>query len=99
MKTVYSLREDCEYIAKVQAASLNPKPFGLKTTDGLFGTEQWWHNVETGVIPLIRLTGTITRLLRAGMHKETESFEMLTSDGKNFQYDCVAADRIDRKLY
>ena len=96
MKTIYSLREDRDYVAKVQAASLSPKPFGLKATDGLFGSEQWWHNIESGVIPLIRVTGTITRLLRTGMHNESESFEMLTPDGKSFQYDCVAAARRER---
>ena len=99
MKTVYNLREDRDYVAKVQAASLSPKPFGLKATDGLFGSDQWWHNVETGVIPRIRVTGVIARLLRTGMHNESESFEMLTSDGKSFQYDCIAADHRDRKLY
>jgi hypothetical protein len=98
-KTVYSLRADRDYIAKVQAASLSPKPFGLKATNGLFGSGEWWQNIETGVIPLIRFSGTITRLLRTGMHNESESFEMLSADGKNFQYDCVAADRKDRKLY
>jgi hypothetical protein len=99
MKTVYSLREDRDHIAKVQAATLSPKLFGLKATGGLFGSEQWWHSIEIGVIPLIRYTGTIIRLLRTGMHNETESFEMLTPDGQNFQYDFVAADRGDRKLY
>ena len=99
MKIVYSLRDDRDYIAKVQAASLSPKPFGLKATDGLFGSEQWWRNIEAGIIPLIRFSGTITRLVRTGMHNESESFEMLTPDGTSFKYDCIAADRRDRKLY
>jgi hypothetical protein len=99
MKTVYSLREQHDYIAQVQTASLSPKPFGLKATHGLFGSEEWWRNIETGVIPLTRYSGTITRLLRTGMHNESQSFELLTDDGQTFQYDCVAADRRDRKLY
>jgi hypothetical protein len=99
MKTVFKLRDQRDYIAKVQAASLSPKPFGLKATHGLFGSEEWWRNIETGVIPVMRYSGTITRMFRAGMHNESECFEMVTEDGQSFQYDCIAADRRDRKLY
>lgn len=99
MKTVYHLRDDGVHIADVQAATLSPKPFGLKATRGLFGSDEWWRNIETGVIPLIRYSGTITRLLRTGMHNESQSFELVTDDGQTFQYDWVAADRRDRKLY
>jgi hypothetical protein len=99
MKTVYSLRNHGDYVARVQAASLSPKPFGLKVTHGLFGSEEWWRNIEVGIIPVIRYTGKITRLFRAGMQNESECFEMLTNDGRNFQCDCVATDRKDRKLY
>ena len=99
MKTVYSLRDQRDYIVQVQAASLSSKPFGLKITHGLFGSEEWWRNIETGVIPVIGYAGTITRLFRAGMHNESECFEMLTNDGRSFQYDCKATDKKDRKLY
>ena len=99
MKTVYCLREDRDHIAAVQTASLGPKPFGLKPTDGLFGSDIWWQNIETGVIPLVRLAGTITRLFRVGMHNDTECFEMVMPDGRTFQYDCKVAHRKDRKLY
>ena len=99
MKTIYHLRQDHKHIENVQAASLSSKPFGLKVVNGLFGSEDWWHNVDTGVIPLIRHTGTITRLFRAGMHNESECFEIVGSDGQIFHYDCIALNRRDRKLY
>jgi hypothetical protein len=99
VKTIYHLREDRKHIEKVQAANLSPKPFGLKVVNGLFGSEEWWHNVETGAIPLIRYTGTITRLFRAGMHNESECFEIVDPEGQAFQYDRIALDRRDRKLY
>ena len=99
VKTIYNLREDRGRIAKAQAASLSSKPFGLKATHGLFGSEEWWHNLETGVIPLIRRTGNITRLFRAGMHNESQCFEMGVTGGQKFQYDCVAMDRTDRAVY
>ena len=38
-------------------------------------------------------------MFRTGMHNESQSFELLTDDGQTFQYDCVAADPRDRKLY
>ena len=62
MKTVYYLRDDLDYVAKVQTASLSPKPFGLKVTHGLFGSEEWWRSIETGVVPVIRYAGTIAHV-------------------------------------
>jgi hypothetical protein len=99
VKTVYHLREDREHIAKTQAATLSAKPFGLKPADGLFASDEWWHNLDVGVIPVIRYAGSITRLFRSGMHNESECFEIVSPDGQTFQYDCVALNRRDRKLY
>jgi len=99
MKTIYHLRKDAEHIAKAQAASLSPKPFGLNATHGLFCSEEWWENIEAGVIPRIQKTGTITRIFRAGMHNESQCFEMVCQDGGKFEHDCIAANRKDRKLY
>jgi hypothetical protein len=99
MKIVYSLREDLDHIAAVQAAVRSPKPFGFKATNALFGSDIWWQNIDTGIIPLVRLTGTIARLFRAGMQNESECFEMIMPDGQTFQYDCKVAHRKDRKLY
>lgn len=99
VKTIYQLREDRELIADIQAASLSPKPFGFKPVNGLFASDEWWHNLDVGVIPLIRYAGTITRLFRSGMHYESECFEILNSDGQTFQYDLIALNSRDRKLY
>jgi hypothetical protein len=98
VKTIYHLRDDRERIAKVQAASLSPKPIGLKPIHGLFGSDEWWRNLDASVIPVIRYAGTITRLFLAGMHNESECFEIVT-DGQAFRYDCKALRRRDRKLY
>lgn len=54
MKTIYYLQEDQERIANTQAASLSAKPFGLKPVDGLFASDEWWHKIDAGVIPVIR---------------------------------------------
>lgn len=99
METIYHLREDREQIANTQAASLSAKPFGLKPTDGLFASDEWWHNLDVGVIPVLRYAGSITRLFRSGMHNESECFEIVRSDGQTFRYDCIASNRRDRKRY
>jgi hypothetical protein len=99
MKTVYHLRKDTGHIAHVQSASLSPKASGLKATRGLFGSEEWWQNIKSGLIPQSRKTGTITRLFRAGMHNESQCFEMVCLDGERFEYNCIAANREYRRLY
>jgi hypothetical protein len=99
MKTVYSLRDDKKQIADVQEASLSPKPFGLKATQGLFGSDIWRQNIQTGKIPLIQFTGIITKLMRTGMHNEYPCFEMKLANGETFDYDCKVMNRADRKLY
>lgn len=96
---VYSLREDRQQVADTQAASLSPKPFGVKQTHGLFGSEEWWRKIEAGVIPLVRLRGRITWLFRVGMHNDTSCFEMTLPDGHTFAYDCLAINRRDRRHY
>ncbi len=66
MKLVYELRveleNDPEYIKIVQALTLNKsRPFmGLKGTYGLYGTEKWWHNIRTRVMPLRHVSCIIT---------------------------------------
>jgi hypothetical protein len=99
VKTIYQLREDRDRIARTQAASLSAKPLGLKPVNGLFASDEWWRNVDTGVIPVLRYAGTITRLFRSGMHNESECFEITSWDGQTFQYDRTALHRKDRKLY
>jgi hypothetical protein len=54
VKTIYQLREDHERIALTQAASLSPRPFGLKPVNGLFASDDWWQNLDTGVIPIVK---------------------------------------------
>jgi len=99
MKVVYSLRSDTQHIADVQAASLSPKPFGIRPSPDLFGSAPWWKKVESGLIAASTLTGTITKLSRVGMHNDTATFEMRTSEGGTFEYDCVASTKRDRRLY
>ena len=57
MKVVYSLRNDLEKdpskVRDAQSLTLNDaRPMlGLKGNRGLFGSEEWWSNIESGVKP------------------------------------------------
>ena len=105
MRVVYSLRQDLDTnpkrVADTQARTLDNRdlPGGLKGTYGLFGSEQWWENLNRGVIPTTTLTGIITRTYREGMHNESLGFEMRLHDGSSFKWSCVSNHRRDLKFY
>jgi hypothetical protein len=60
--TVYRLQNDAEQVRVWQNASLHKPGFGLAITDGLIGSDDWWHRVETGELAANTLEGIITRL-------------------------------------
>lgn len=61
MVIVYKLRDDVEYIKQVQKATLECNDFGIQQTHGLFGSPNWWKNIEEGKLPVHTLRGTISR--------------------------------------
>lgn len=89
MKVVYRLSEelanDPEQVADAQALSLDEaRPYvGLKGTHGLFGSSEWWANIETGVIPKKNLCGVITRVYVTGQERSDlpNTFDLRGSDG------------------
>lgn len=72
MKRVYLLSEelkaDPEQVALAQALTLNAaKPrMGLKGTLGLFGSPEWWANIEQRKMPFRFLSGVIERAYVSG---------------------------------
>ncbi len=71
MKLVYSfseeLRKDSKRLQRAQSLSLDlSTQYGLSAKHGLFGSEEWWENIRTGEIPLIKVKGTIVRVYVAG---------------------------------
>lgn len=85
MKTVYQLRGNQTYINHVQQASLYREDCGLRITHGLFGSDEWWNNIETGELPLICVKGTISRVYMSGMNDWPE-FELVTSEGEKSRW-------------
>lgn len=89
MKLVFQLSEklkNCpEEIELTQALTLNEaKPrMGLKGTYGLFGSEEWWENIQQRKMPLLFLSGTICRTYIAGQDESDtiNSFDLLLDDG------------------
>lgn len=65
-KVLYDLRQDEQLLRDIEEASLHTDR-GLKLTHGVVGSEQWWKAIETGEIPMYRITGTIVEISRGPM--------------------------------
>lgn len=107
MLTVYSLRKelegDPEGLKLTQQVSLDSKKtwVGLSARLGLYGTDEWWGNVESGVIPQARYAGTIVETYYAGMDSDRRhnSFRMKTDDGRDFSWSMVPERSSYKGLY
>lgn len=107
MLTVYSLRHELEqrtdYLKQVQALSLDAsKPtMGLSKRLGLYGSDEWWRNVERGVIPRATYAGIITETYYAGMdsNRRHNSFRMKTDDGRDYSYSMIPENSSYKGLY
>lgn len=89
IKKVYQLFEelahDPEQVADAQALTLDQsRPHvGLKGSLGLFGSSEWWANIEAGTTPLKRLSGVVKRVYVAGQDRSDapNAFDLSSSDG------------------
>ena len=67
---VYQLKEDQQRIQQVQRATRTTKNFGIEPTHGIFGSDEWWQNIESGRLgrlALHTLKGKITKVCMSGM--------------------------------
>lgn len=107
MLTVYSLRQelenDPEGLKQTQQVSLDRKKnwAGLSARLGLYGTDEWWGNVESGAIPKAHYQGLITETHYAGMDSDQRhnSFRMKTDDGREFSWSMVPENSSYKGLY
>lgn len=108
MKCVYllstDLKADPEQVVLAQALTLNvSKPrMGLKGTLGLFGSSEWWANINQRKMPLLVVQGTILRTYYAGMDEsdqEINSFKLRLDDGSVCDESIYANDKADRALF
>ncbi|UMR29762.1 hypothetical protein MJ904_22405 [Massilia sp. MB5] len=95
------LRCNPERVKATQARTLDNRnlPGGLKGIYGLFGSTEWWRNIELDVIPVTRLSGVVTKIYHEGMRNEGKGFEMEVSDGSTFRYSCVVNELRNMKYY
>lgn len=108
MKLVYLLSEELqanpEQITLTQALTLDhSRPnMGLKGTNGLFGSQEWWNSIEKNKMPLLFISGIITRTYVAGQNPSLidNSFSLLLDDGSVCEesiYNYIKED--DKKLF
>lgn len=100
MRTVYRLRDNDVLSKGYYEASADPDgPYGLKITHGIPAGEEWWANIESGVLPLITRKGIITRTYYGGMMFSDPMFDMLTDTGEMFKYLCYVNNEFDGYEY
>jgi len=81
MKTVYHLRQDSEAIARMQRASLDSGPIGLRITHGLIGSIDWWSQIESGSLALQSLSGKVSSFWPSQWGDGPAEFELQTKEG------------------
>lgn len=106
MKLVYQLSEELKHdpgqVAKAQALTQDDsKPFGLKGTHGLYGSEVWWNNIKKNVLPLRQISGVIERLYVSGQEQSSQAntFDLLLSDGSLHTESILVNSRADYQLF
>jgi hypothetical protein len=108
MKLIFLLLEELktkpEQIRLTQELTLDEsRPYmGLKGTNGLFGSQEWWNNISQGKIPLQYVSGVITRTYVAGQDPSSvdNCFSLLLDDGSIREesiYDYI--NKEDKKLF
>lgn len=81
MTIVYQLKQDKRRIDQVQRATRTTENFGIEPTHGMFGTDEWWQNIESGRLPIQTLKGRITKVYMGGMGDWPE-FKMVNNTGE-----------------
>jgi hypothetical protein len=109
MKVVYERRrqlaEDPDHVVQVQTLTLNKdKPLlGLRGACGLFGSEEWWTNIEKGKLKIKMVSGIISELVLAGQDSrwgnQVNSFKLGCAQSASRLMSIKAQEKEDRKLF
>jgi len=81
MVVVYELKKNQRYIDQVQHATLTTKEFGIESTHGLFGSDEWWRAIAFGQLPIHTQVGTISKVYMGSMN-DWPMFDLLTDTGE-----------------
>jgi hypothetical protein len=60
MDTAYTLQNDPD-LKRMQEASIATDDIGLKVTHGVVGSESWWKQIESGVLQVETVKGSVTK--------------------------------------
>ena len=85
MIVVYSLKADQRHIDQVQRATRTTENFGIEPIDGMFGSDEWWSNIESGRLPMHTLRGTINDVYMGSMGDWPE-FKMVSESGEESRW-------------
>lgn len=106
MKLVYQLEEDLkrdpERVQRTQALTLNAsRPrMGLSGRLGLYGSPEWWTNIQHGVIKQEMVSGLITRVYTSGWGEdEINAFSFVTPHEEVDHQDIYVINQADAKLF
>ena len=105
MKKIYDLKtalaDDPSRVVDAQKLTLDKTcpHMGLAGSYGLFGSPDWWDNLNTGTIPIVIYEGLIESLQFEGMNNEGRSFTLAQTDAEPYTYSCVANQKNDLRLY
>jgi hypothetical protein len=78
--TVYDLHKDHQRISWLQEATTTTRHVGLEPTHGLFGSRDWWRNIELGRLPVFKASGVITEVYHVG-EGDFPEFAMIDDEG------------------
>ncbi|MDG4952730.1 MULTISPECIES: hypothetical protein [Actinobacillus] len=97
------LRKEPSYMELIQKVTLddNKPNIGLKGRYGLFGSIEWWQNIENGVIKTSLVQGEIVRLYKAGQDDmdEYNSFDLLLDSGELWSESIYLTDIKNKSLF
>lgn len=107
MRLVYKhsekLKADPERVAAAQALTVNQsKPaLGLKGTYGLYGSPEWWVNIQQRKMPLLFVSGIVHRAYVAGQDSgnENNGIDLLLDDGSVRAEGIYVNDKTDISLF
>ncbi|SUT96549.1 Uncharacterised protein [Actinobacillus lignieresii] len=97
------LRKEPSYMELIQKVTLddNKPNIGLKGRYGLFGSIEWWQNIENAVIKTSLVQGEIVRLYKAGQDDmdEYNSFDLLLDSGELWSESIYLTDIKNKSLF
>jgi hypothetical protein len=107
MKRVFSLAEELsknpERVSLTQALTLDEsRPFfGLKGSNGLFGSEEWWRSIEQRKMALLFVSGRVRASYVAGQDKSIDknTVDLEMNDGEVVSVGIYTNDKLDTDLF